>query len=252
MAKLASEAKKPDGLTIVPPGEEIKFLDQFELSDACGIGRATKAHLNKLNIFSFSDLRKIDQTTLIMIFKSFGLRLYNMARGIDNSKIAPSYDESQIKSISRSKTLAKNTYDREYLNKMGLFFCRKIAKQLRAHKMQAGSIGIYLIYGDFTGDSWGKKIKNQTSMGEDLNFHLQDLLKNFTIKKPIRKIGVYCGGLIHDNGQQYLSKEFARSLDLELVAEQINKKYARDLVIPATLVGLDFQESPSYGFKKNF
>ena len=38
MAKLASEARKPDGLTVVNPGEEIGFLDQFELTDACGIG----------------------------------------------------------------------------------------------------------------------------------------------------------------------------------------------------------------------
>lgn len=252
MAKLASEAKKPDGLTIVIPGDEIEFLDQFELSDACGIGPRTKNHLNKLNIFSFKDLRQIDQTTLTLIFNTYGLKLYKMARGIDQSEVVPFYENQTIKSMSRSRTLPQDTFDKEYLKKMGLFFCRKISKQLREHHLLAGSIGLYLRFSDFSGNSWNKKIYFQTALSRNLYLNLEDLFKGCVLKKPVRKIGVWVGNLKIDNNQQFLSGEFRKPLDLELAAEKINKKYARDLVMPATLLKLDFQESPSYGFKKNF
>ena len=68
IAKLASEAKKPDGLTIVLPGKEQNFVDQFELKDACGIGFRTDAHLKRLGIQSFKDLRAKPLTTLTLIF----------------------------------------------------------------------------------------------------------------------------------------------------------------------------------------
>lgn len=252
IAKLASEAKKPDGLTVVPAGEEINFLDQFDLTDACGIGHRTAKHLDRLKIHSFKDLRNIDQTTLTLIFKSYGLRLYNISRGQDNSPVVPYLTGGKPKSISRSKTLPKDIYDKDYIEKIGLFFCTNIAYELKKQGLLAGSLGLYLRFSDFSFDGCGAKISSPTALSSNLHFYFKKSLKKLRISKPVRKVGVWAGGLTEDNGQMVLSDNFDNALKLEKTAENINKKFAKNVVIPSSLAGLDFEQSPSYGFQKKF
>lgn len=252
IAKLASEAKKPDGLTVVPEGEEINFLDRFELSDACGIGRRSVKHLNQLGIYNFKDLRSIDQTTLTLIFKSYGLKLYNMSRGIDNSSVIPYYTFGKPKSISRSKTLPQDIYDKNYIEKIGLFFCCDIASELKKQNLLAGSLGLYLRFSDFSFDGCGSAVKSPTALSRDLFFYFKKNLGRLKLSKPVRKVGVWAGGLTADNGQMILLKSFSRALKLEETAENINKKFAKNIVTPASLAGLNLEQSPGYGFQKRF
>jgi len=251
IAKLASEAKKPDGLTIIAPGEEIDFLDRFKLDDACGIGRRTKDHLARLGINSFKDLRAADQTTLTLSFNSYGLKLYNIARGIDFDAVRPYYNQNQIKSISRSKTLKSNVFDRDEIAKIILFFCQDIAANLKEKGLLSGAVGLYLRYGDFSGQAQHKVFKRPTDTGADLHFHLKQILKKMTTSKPIRKIGVWSSNLTPNNGQLYLSEEFSKIRKLEVVSEQINKKFGRRITCPASITNLNLTPSPSYGFKKD-
>lgn len=251
IAKLASEAKKPDGLTTVLPGEEIKFVDRFELDDACGIGRRIKRHLNTLGVYSFEDLRAVSQIRLTLVFNSYGLKLYNIARGIDFDPIKPYFLQNAVKSISKSKTLARNTYDKDEISNVMLSFCQATAKDLKEKKLLAGATGLYLRYSDFSHSAQRTKIKTRTDSWSDLFFSLKKLLGQTEIKKPVRKIGIWTSDLAPDNGQLTLSREFSKQRDLERLTESINNKFGRKLLTPASVINLDLSPSPSYGFKKD-
>lgn len=252
MAKLASEAKKPDGLTVVLPGKEISFLDQFELEDACGIGLRIHAHLNRLGVYSFKDLRELDQTKLTLIFNSYGLKLYNMARGIDYNPVVPYFLESEVKSISRSKTLPGDIFDKSYLRKVLLFFCQDVAQELKRKNLLCSSLGVYVRFNDFTHSGLGRRIKSPTELSKNLSYHSNRILDQIELKKPVRKIGVWAGALKKDNGQLTLSGDFSKQLDLEKAAEGLNRKYSRYAVFPSVLTNFKISKSPSYGFKKKF
>lgn len=252
MAKLASEARKPDGLTIVLPGREIEFLDQFELTDACGIGRRIGMHLATLGIKSFKDLRKMNQTNLTLIFNSYGLRLYNMARGTDNDPIHPYFNSPAPKSISRSKTLAQNTFDKILIEKMVLSFCQNIASELRSKNLLGGSITVWLRYGDFTSSGQSKTIKSPTNLTREIFIHAREVLRKLPYRKPIRKIGVCVGNLRPENHQLYLLDEYKKPLILDQIVDLINKKSGEQAITRSSLANLSFSgRAPSYGFKKN-
>ena len=252
MAKLASEAHKPDGLTVVPPGREIEFLDQFELTDACGIGRRISASLTRLGINSFEDLRQKSQIDLTLIFNSYGLRLYNMARGIDNDPIHPYFDSPAPKSISRSKTLPRDTFNKDLVDKMILSFCQNIASELRSKNLLGGSIAVWLRYGDFTSFGQSKTIKSPTYLTREIFFHARSVLKKLPYQKSVRKIGVYVGSLCPANNQLYLLDEWKKPLILDQIADSINKKSGEQVITRSSLANLNFSgRAPSYGFKKN-
>jgi DNA polymerase-4 len=175
-----------------------------------------------------------------------------MARGIDNSPIFPYYLSGKPKSISRSKTFPQDIYDEDYIKRVGLFFCCDIASELKKQNLLASSLGLYLRFSDFSFAGGGAAIKSPTALSTDLFFYFKKNLEKSPICKPIRKVGVWAGELITDNGQTALLKDFDKKLRLEKTAENINKKFARNIVTPASLAGLNLEQSPSYGFQKRF
>lgn len=252
MAKLASEAKKPDGLTVVLPGEEIDFIDHFKLDDTCGIGRRIMARLNQMNIYCFKDLREANQTNLTLAFGSYGLKLYNMARGIDNDPIRPYYLPSDPKSISRSKTLAFNTFDKKLIEKMILSFCQNISAELRRKGLIGGSVAVYLRYGDFSGATESRIIKQKTHLTTDLFICAKNVLQKIPINKSVRKIGVCIGKLQQNTNQMHLLSEYRKPLVLDHIIDRVNYKYGKQILQRSSLTNIKFDgQAPSYGFKKD-
>ena len=84
IAKLASDYRKPDGLTIVPPGMECRFVDAVGLRKLWGIGKVTYDRLVRYNIRTVSEMRDLSEERLQELFGlKGGSYLYKVARGID-------------------------------------------------------------------------------------------------------------------------------------------------------------------------
>jgi DNA polymerase-4 len=89
LAKIASDWRKPDGLFVIQPGDVDTFLSPLPVGRLPGVGKVTGEKLDKLGIRTVSDLRGIDLPTLEGRFGRYGLRLYELARGLDNSEVVP-------------------------------------------------------------------------------------------------------------------------------------------------------------------
>jgi len=89
LAKIASDWKKPDGLFVIQPDEVDSFLSPLPIARLPGVGRVTEERLKSLTIETVRDLRKIDLQTLESRFGRYGVRLYELARGIDSSPVVP-------------------------------------------------------------------------------------------------------------------------------------------------------------------
>ncbi len=102
LAKLASEAGKPDGLKVVAPEQVQAFLDPLPVSDLRGVGKQTIKSIRRLGICSVRDLRHCDLELLVAQFGGKGaLHLYNQARGIASDVVGL---VSERKSISKEHT----------------------------------------------------------------------------------------------------------------------------------------------------
>jgi DNA polymerase-4 len=89
LAKLASDWRKPDGLFVIKPEDVDDFLLPLPVGRLPGVGKVTEDRLRKFDILNVADLRKLDLPTLESHFGRYGVRLHELARGIDNSEVIP-------------------------------------------------------------------------------------------------------------------------------------------------------------------
>jgi DNA polymerase-4 len=105
LAKIASDWKKPDGLFVIQPEEVDPFLLPLPVGRLPGVGRVTEEKLKSFELHTIADLRRLDLPTLESRFGRYGVRLYELARGVDGSKVVP---DRPTQSIS-----AEDTFERD-------------------------------------------------------------------------------------------------------------------------------------------
>ncbi len=89
LAKLASDWRKPDGLFVIQPEDVDSFLLPLPVGRLPGVGRVTGERLAQLGIRTVADLRRLDASALEQEFGRYGVRLYELARGIDENPVVP-------------------------------------------------------------------------------------------------------------------------------------------------------------------
>jgi DNA polymerase IV len=101
LAKIASDWKKPDGLFVIQPEEVEAFLTPLPVGRIPGVGKVTEKHLAELGIKTVGDLRGVEPPVLESHFGRYGIRLYELAHGIDDNPVVP---DRPTKSISAEDT----------------------------------------------------------------------------------------------------------------------------------------------------
>jgi len=112
VAKIASDFKKPDGLTVVAPDQVQAFLDPMSIRVIPGIGPKTEAELNQRNIRTVRDLRGLEVARLSEWFGRWGEDLHAKARGLSDSVVS---NEWEPKSVGEQETFEVNTLDADFI-----------------------------------------------------------------------------------------------------------------------------------------
>ena len=105
LAKIASDSKKPNGLFVIQPEEVDAFLLPLPVGRLPGVGKVTEEKLKGFDVQTIADLRRLDLPLLESRFRRYGVRLYELARGVDESKVVP---DRPTQSIS-----AEDTFERD-------------------------------------------------------------------------------------------------------------------------------------------
>ena len=96
LAKIASDWRKPDGLFVIQPGEVEAFLTPLPVGRLPGVGKVTESRLERLGIKTVGDLRLRGLASLEGAFGRYGGRLYELARGVDESPVIPNRPTQSI------------------------------------------------------------------------------------------------------------------------------------------------------------
>jgi len=105
LAKLASDWKKPDGLFVIQPEDVDAFLRPLPVGKLPGVGKVNEEKLAKLGIKTVGELRRLELARLEQEFGRYGVRLYELARGIDENPVVP---DRPTKSISVEDTFPED------------------------------------------------------------------------------------------------------------------------------------------------
>lgn len=229
IAKMASSTSKPDGLLIVPNGNELDFMRQVPLNKVWGIGKNAIAKLNSLNIFSVDDVLSIDKLEL-MFSPCFAKFLYDAVRGKADGAFKR---REKIKSISSEHTF---DFDEDDLNLFdNLFFTQaiEIMNKLIKKNLIAKTIFIKIHYSQLS-----KKIVSETGGKilsiRDLYQRVRKLFFKAYNGEKVRLLGMGVSNIESANIQNDL---FALDKDSKLNRlEQTIVKLDDKSIIPARLL----------------
>lgn len=146
LAKIASDWNKPDGLFVIRPHEVDRFLLPLPVGKIPGVGRVTERALAEKGITTVGHLREWEREELERAFGSFGARLWELSRGIDERPVVP---ERESKSISCENTFSEDiSIDevRTYLHEAA----EKVWTSVTKHKLTGRTVTVKLRLPDFT------------------------------------------------------------------------------------------------------
>ncbi len=146
-AKYAAKLDKPDGLTVIPPGEAAMVLRDVPVTELCGIGPGIGRFLAERGVETCGQMARLPVGELARRFGDLGRRIWLMAQGRDPSPVRPS--TAPPKSIGHGKVIPPETRDHRLLLVHLRHMSEKVAARLRRHGMVAGRflVGIRLATG---------------------------------------------------------------------------------------------------------
>lgn len=107
LAKIASDWRKPDGMTTIHPDRALDFIAQLRVEKLWGVGPRTAEKMHYMGIFKGGDLREVSLQHLIEVFGKMGKVYYDFARGIDNRPVETEWIR---KSVGCERTFLEDIY----------------------------------------------------------------------------------------------------------------------------------------------
>jgi DNA polymerase-4 len=238
VAKIATEVGKksnkkkdepPFGLTIVPAGEEAKFLAPLPADMLWGVGPKTNAKLAELGIHTIGDIANWPQKELVNLFGENGRDLWQHANGIDNRPIVTEYE---TKSISQETTFSVDVRDEKALEKTLREQSRDVARQLRKSDLVGKTVKLKIRWSDFTTLTRQTTLPTSTDNEDDIFRTAVRLMKSVrTQNQPVRLIGVGVSGIGSPVRQLSLwDVGSEKSRKLQEVVDQLQEKYGRNII----------------------
>ena len=193
LAKLASDMKKPDGLTVIFPDDVSRVMDSLPIKDLCGIGSRSERRLNLLGINTCGDLGRFPVDILKRKFGVIGQRLHEMGLGMDDSPVVPAGDQDRVKSVGHSMTLQRDVSRRQDILKYLLQLSEMVGRRARRYGVSGKTISLYVRYADFY-SSFGKQqtLAAPISQSDDIYQATIDILNTVELQQPVRFLGSGC------------------------------------------------------------
>ncbi|MGA8163626.1 MAG: DNA polymerase IV [Waddliaceae bacterium] len=193
LAKVASDWKKPDGLTVIPPKEAEAFIEQLPIRKFHGIGKVTEKKMQQMGVYTGRDLRKMDRSVLLEAFGKIGDFFFRMSHCQDDRPVNPTRVR---RSIGKETTFPTNRVDRAVLIETLEELADEVSERLKEHQMKARTLCLKIRYDDFT------TITRRITAAEpfqDSVFMITVLLplldKTEAGKRPVRLIGISVSNL---------------------------------------------------------
>ena len=199
VAKIATDMRKPAGLTAVPPGTEEAFLAPLPARKIPGVGPKTEARLAELGIATCADLAAAPASLLAREFGSWGPRLGQLARGIDDSPVEASWER---KSVGSETTFDRDEADPEEWERTLRTLADEVGASLREEGRVARTVTLKVRLQGFETHTRARTLPRPVSDAATLARVALDLLREFAPPRPVRLLGLRATGLGGDAGEQ--------------------------------------------------
>jgi DNA polymerase-4 len=220
VAKVASDYKKPRGLTVVAPGTEAEFLAPLPVRSLWGAGKATVTRLEQLGMHRIGDVARWPLEDLVRALgDSAGTHFHRLSHGLDPREVEP---ERDAKSIGRETTFDVDVESESELEYVLLQMSADVGRRLRAGRARATVVKLKLRYPPFVTMTRQRTLDAPTH--DDVAMYktaLELLRETRRANEPVRLIGLSCAG-IEDVGSPRQAT-FAEVIERDPNAERLHR-----------------------------
>jgi DNA polymerase-4 len=233
VAKIGSELRKPDGLVVVPPGEEAAFLAPLPISRLWGVGPATAAALRDFSVATIGDLAALDRSALVRRFGPHGTTLVDRALGRDPDRVA---DPDGAKSIGHEHTFDEDTSDPEVLERTLLAMAEGVSGRLRQAGVKASTVAVKVRDSAFETLTRQRTLPEPTDMTEPIWRAALDLARPQMRGKRIRLVGITASNLGEREQLSLFEGDEERLRRAVEAADELRERYGTRAVTRARLI----------------
>ncbi|MDP4157329.1 MAG: DNA polymerase IV [Bacillota bacterium] len=258
LAKMASDMKKPLGITVLRKRDVKKVLWPLESSEMHGVGRKTAEKLKTIGIQTIGDLANGNEIQLKTLLGINGIRLKERANGNDSRPVDPE-SVADFKSIGNSTTLPKDVINQQELFHTLDALAEKVSIRLKRKNVLATSIAITIRYKDRKTITRSKRLDNPVHLKEEIASLSKQLFLKAWNGYPIRLLGITGSDLIEQDQvvkqlDLFSYQKEAQKEPLLNVVSQLQEKYGKKIIELAGLhqVDPDHQIGTETSFNKDF
>lgn len=205
-AKLGSDYKKPDAITVINQENYKNIVWPLPVEDLLFVGRATKKKLNKLGIYTIGALAETDPDILKIHLGKVGIILSYFANGNDNTPVCYQDENAPIKSIGNSTTTPRDLTTETDVSIIVWLLAESVSARLREHHFVGNVVEISVRDKDLFSFTRQKKVPLSTNITSEIATYAMELFRaNYNWQKPIRSVGVRVSDLQIDTAPVQLS-----------------------------------------------
>ncbi len=234
LAKMASEAAKPDGMLVVAAGTELEFLHPSPVRALWGVGEATYAALEALGVETIGDLALLPEGLVRRrLGETVGRHLFELAWGRDPRPVTP---HTPAKSVSVEATYETDLVDPDELDDRLFRHSERLARRLRSSEVAARTITLKIRFADFSTFTRSLTLDTPVDETHDVAAAARALLKRVTLRgRRVRLLGIGGSGLTPAAEPRQLDFAGPRRRKLTEASDDVRRRFGADAVIPARL-----------------
>lgn len=243
-AKLGSDMKKPDAVTVIPKDSFRDIIWDLPASDMLGVGRSTEKFLSSYGIHTIGQLANAYPDLMQRKLGKNGMVLLAFANGEDRSKVAPQDYEPPMKSIGHGITTMQDLENNAEVWNIMLALTQDIGHKLRVYNKNAAGVAIYIRYivdKQIAGKQWQSQLPLRTHSAAIIAKEAYRLFeRSYGWEYPIRSVTVRAINLCSQDLPEQLqffsdAATVERKEKLETAIEDIRRRFGKYSIQPACL-----------------
>lgn len=233
-AKLGSDLKKPDAVTVITKENYKSKVWGLPVEDLLFVGRSTKKTLNNLGIKTIGGLAKFDVKILKSKLGKVGEKLWVYANGFDLTPVKKSSEDAEIKSVGNSLTYYKDMYDDHEVERLFYFLAESVSARMKAYGLnEAKTVHIVIFDKDLCHYSFQSAMDIPSNCSNYIAKSAMNLFKkHFNTSFGVRGVGVSVSNFM--DGEQLLisleqeSKD--KSGELDKAVENLRGRFGKNSI----------------------
>ncbi|MGI5241333.1 DNA polymerase IV [Dactylosporangium sp. CA-139066] len=239
LAKVASGVAKPDGLLLVPPEEELRFLHRLPVERLWGVGTVTAAKLHAHRVTTVGQVARLGQATLIsMLGEGQGRHLDALAHNRDPRKVVVG---RRRRSIGAQRALGRGPHPRPFVEAVLADLVDRVSRRMRSAGRTGRTVVLRLRFGDFTRATRSHTLSRPTSHTQtllDAVHRLHAASVSDIANRGLTLVGIAVANLDDDGSRQLeLPFDVTSGAELDSAMDQVRNRFGSAALTRASMLG---------------